>query len=318
MSFHSSSSRFPLFKLKEFVLESKYFEKTSLLTLSQQWELAKNQYLEKYPYHIAFYQFILENRDGLPYEENEGYHLLLAHVFYLMGKLNELIRMIVPSNPLLLCFQSLGNFYNGRFTRAKQLSDYMLILDDHSDPNLTGLLLVMKIWLERYYTDFEEYEKLIDQLKELYDESNKSTDQFFTNIKALVETVLVTNKKIEINFGEFQNRIANSDYWTAGLCYFELAKYFTKIDPEKAQNFLMRAKKSFESIPSCPDILKVYLHDITTGKSKKDYIMEYYPYYLVYLIRKQESGQLTEQEKEDLEKLESWREKCPKNFLKYI
>ena len=128
MSFESLARRFPLFSLKEFLIESKEFTTENLLSFSQNWEMYK-QKTENLPLHLSFYNFVLEIRESLPYEENNAYHTLLGHILYLTGNLIDLSRMIVPSEPLLVLYQSLANFHLGQFQLASPIRIFTKNLD---------------------------------------------------------------------------------------------------------------------------------------------------------------------------------------------
>lgn len=323
MSFESLARRFPLFSLKEFLIESKEFTTENLLSFSQNWEMHK-QKLKDLPLHLAFYNFVLEIRESLPYEENNAYHTLLGHILYLTGNLVDLSRMIVPSEPLLLLYQSLANFYLGKFQRAKELAKTVLVITDYSNINLTCFIYSMKLFIESFYFDDSELIETRKALRKLIEDFKEKPAELAKSQVIFAEAILLSFEnpsKVVLDF--IESNVNNLDYWSSGMCLTQVAKYYLKNNnPDSALDAAKKAVSAFDKLPDTPDKFHPYL--LFFDKFQKELnqiestINKYLPLKMIYLVNKKRSGIINQKENGDLKNFIESKSSYPKYFNDYL
>ncbi|MHA1982976.1 MAG: hypothetical protein ACW967_01400 [Candidatus Hodarchaeales archaeon] len=320
MSYESLSKRFPLFSLKEFFLESLELTSENIISFSQNWEMHKQQLLSEFPLNRAFYNFILEIRESLPYEENNVYHTLLGHVLYLTGNLTDLKRMIVPSEALLVLYQSLANFYLGQFQRAKDLSRTLQVILDHSNINLVCFIYSIKLYFDSYYLSESELKESSNALKNIIDTYEDKPSELERNFYFLAKYLLlnyITPTEDDLNF--LKKNINKLDYWSAGICLIQLAKFYIREnDQENALKVINDAIRINENLPDNPDRFTPYLllyeefgQDLLRFEDKLSQLI---PTYIEYLVKKKRFNSLNSEEMEKLENFKQIKTSFPIYF----
>ena len=323
MSFESLARRFPLFSLKEFLIESKEFTTENLLSFSQNWEMHK-QKLKDLPLHLAFYKFVLEIRESLPYEENNAYHTLLGHILYLTGNLTDLSRMIVPSEPLLVLYQSLANFYLGKFQRAKELAKTVLVITDYSNINLSCFIYSMKLFIDSFYFIDSNLSETKNTLRNLIEKfKNNPTELAKSQIIFAEAMLLPFEDPSEEKIIYIDSNINNLDYWSSGMCLTQLAKHYLKVqDSEKALITVKKAIDAFGNLPDTPDKFHPYFLLFDKFKEELSHyessINKYFPLKLMYLVNKKRLNLINQKESEELNSFIESKSSYPKYFHDYL
>ncbi|MFW9929507.1 MAG: hypothetical protein ACFFD1_08960, partial [Candidatus Thorarchaeota archaeon] len=290
----------------EFTIISREFSPENIISLGQSWEIFKQNIKEDQPLNNAFYDFVLENRDSLDFEVNHAFYTLLGQILYFKGYLHELTRMIVPSQSLLLLYQSLANFYLGRFQRSKELSKNMLIILDYSNINLACFVYSVKIWFDTYFSSEIPSSPQLRSLAQLVDTYKGNHDELDKNILVLSQATLLLDKSNETDKLKFvEENIHKLDSWSQLFCFLQLVRYYkNNSDNKRLREILSELRKIAVSLPFCPDIYHwLFINPKETFnelEESADKIKELPFYYIQYLLIKNQNKLLTEEEEKKL------------------